>query len=162
MSAFRAKRPTPSRGSASPRHAAKRRACGADHDAVGAVLQPGVHRAHIVASRIIKADEESAAAITLRIDGSDEVIETVIRYKSIHWEAQRVGQLALSELCAACGHRGPLDDIAELHGIPLEIRLTRAAGGGLQIASVKSAPPLLPWSRAAEWPAAVVVGRIVR
>jgi hypothetical protein len=38
-------------------------------------------------------------------------------------QAQRIGQQALAELCAAVGHRGPLEDTEVLHGVPLKIRV---------------------------------------
>ena len=88
----------------------------------------GVYAAEVVESDVVdsKSGRGRQVKLTLRIiDGPLEGrrIWDNINFRHESEITQRIGQQQLAELCAACGHRGPLDDTELLHGIPIRVRV---------------------------------------
>lgn len=88
----------------------------------------GVYPVEVVESEVVETKSRSGSRINLTlkiIEGQYEgrLIWSGINYLNANEVAQRIGQQELAELCAACGHRGPLDDTDVLHGIPIKVRV---------------------------------------
>jgi hypothetical protein len=88
----------------------------------------GTYAVEIVESSVEdnKKNTGRAAKFTLKItegEFAERRIWCNINFRHDSEKAQKIGQQQLAELCAACGHRGPLDDTELLHGIPFKVRL---------------------------------------
>lgn len=89
----------------------------------------GVYAVEIVESDVVDTKSGTGRMVKLThkiMEGSYEgrLIWDNINFRNENEVAQRIGQQAIAELCAACGHRGPLRDTELLHGIPMKIRVT--------------------------------------
>lgn len=88
----------------------------------------GTYAVEIIESSVadLKSGNGKAAKFTLKIGEGQFAERRVwvnINFRHTTEMAQKIGQQQLAELCAACGHRGPLDDTELLHGIPFKVRL---------------------------------------
>lgn len=88
----------------------------------------GTYGVEIVESDVVETKSGSGRMVKLTfkiMEGPCEgrQIWDNINFRNDNETAQRIGQQALAELCAACGHRGPLEDTEVLHGVPLKIRV---------------------------------------
>jgi hypothetical protein len=88
----------------------------------------GTYAVEIVESSVEdnKKNTGRAAKFTLKItegEFAERRIWCNINFRHDSEKAQKIGQQQLAELCAACDHRGPLDDTELLHGIPFKVRV---------------------------------------
>jgi hypothetical protein len=100
-----------------------------------APVPDGTYTVEIIESSVddTKSGNGRAAKFTLKItEGpfAERRIWCNINFRHESEKAQKIGQQQLAELCAACGHRGPLNDTELLHGIPFKVRVkTRTQEG---------------------------------
>lgn len=91
-------------------------------------LPIGNYIAEIIESDVVetKARTGQMVKLTWKITEGDfegRRIWDQINFRNQNETAQKIGQQALAELCAACGVRGPLDDTEHLHGMPVRIKV---------------------------------------
>lgn len=87
-------------------------------------LPSGKYPAEIVESDVIvpRSGRGKMLKLTLRITEGEYENRKVfdnINFRHENSQTQEIAQRALAELCAACGHHGPLTDSEVLHGIPI-------------------------------------------
>lgn len=88
----------------------------------------GVYSVEAVESNVVKTKSGSGMMVVLTYKITEGSLEgrriwDRINYRNNNEVAQKIGQQQLAELCAACGHRGPLEDTEVLHGIPIKVRV---------------------------------------
>lgn len=91
-------------------------------------LPPGNYVGEIIESDVVNTKSGSGQMVKLTwkiIEGDYEGrrIWDQINFRNANEVAQRIGQQALAEVCAACGIRGPLCNTEHLHGMPVRIKV---------------------------------------